>query len=243
MKRKPINPYFVRSVIAVLLILLMVVCTILMGTNRESSMSDIPGTTAETTIEVTTETTVEATTPTTEQTEPVTAAIDIPTTTAATEPKPTEPKPTEPKPTEPKPTEPKPTEPPATEPTPTVMSDLDMLACVIYQEVGSDSICNNCRYYVGDIVLNRVADDRFPNDIHGVLTQKNQYGKFSSTGVKWPSRASNPNEAHAVERAYRVAQDILNGNHSKLYGNGYIWQAGFKQGSEGFWCCGHFYGK
>lgn len=237
MKRKPINPYFVRSVIAVLLILLMVVCTILMGTNRESSMSDIPGTAAETTIEVTIETTVEATTPTTEQTipvettipetiaetEPIEAAIDIP--------------------AEPKPTESKPTEPPATEPTPTVISDLDMLACVIYQEVGSDSICNNCRYYVGDIVLNRVADDRFPDDIHGVLTQKNQYGKFSSTGVKWPSRASNPNEAHAVERAYRVAQDILNGNHSKLYGNGYVWQAGFKQGSEGFWCCGHFYGK
>lgn len=36
---------------------------------------------------------------------------------------------------------------------------------------------------------------------------------------------------------------FLNGQHSDVYGNGYIWQAGFVQGSNGFWHCGHFYGR
>jgi spore germination cell wall hydrolase CwlJ-like protein len=122
-------------------------------------------------------------------------------------------------------------------------SDVEMLACVIYQEAGGNASCDNCRKYVGDIVLNRVNDSRFPNSIYGVLTQKNQYGKFYYTGIVWPSRASNAGEAAAVDRAYRVARELLSGNHSKLYGAGYIWQAGFKQGSDGFWCCGHYYAK
>ena len=146
------------------------------------------------------------------------------------------------------PTEPycEPTTPPTEEETtPQVdLYELEMLATVIYQEAGSDSICSECRYRVGDIVLNRVADDRFPDTMYGVLTQKGQYGKFSSTGIVWPSRASNPNEKHAVERAYAVAEYILtDAYHSECYGEGYVWQAGFKQGTDGFWCCGHFYGR
>jgi spore germination cell wall hydrolase CwlJ-like protein len=125
----------------------------------------------------------------------------------------------------------------------TNMSELEMLACVIYQEAGGDAMCNDCRRRVGDVVLNRVNDSRFPNSIYKVLTAKNQYGKFSKTGIVWPKRAKNSGEKHAVERAWRIAEEILNGEHSELYGKGYVWQAGFKQGTDGFWCCGHFYGK
>lgn len=124
-----------------------------------------------------------------------------------------------------------------------VSSDVEMLACVIYQESGGNASCDNCRKYVGDIVLNRVNDPRFPNTIYGVLTQKNQYGRFYYTGIVWPSRAKNPGEAAAVDRAYRVARELLSGNHSSLYGAGYVWQAQFKQGTDGFWCCDHFYGR
>lgn len=244
MKRKQLNPYFVRSVIAVLLILFAVVCTVIMVTGRESNESEISGTTTMTTaVETINETTVETTIPmeTTEYTEPETEPAE----TDPVEPEVTTTKATEPKPTEPKPTNPPETEPPVTNGPESAnnMSDLEMLACVIYQEAGGDAICQDCRYRVGDIVLNRVTDDRFPNDIYSVLTQKNQYGKFYKTGIKWPSRASKPEEAYAVERAYQVAQDILNGNHGELYGKGYVWQAKFTQGNEGFWCCGHFYGR
>lgn len=123
------------------------------------------------------------------------------------------------------------------------LTDAEMLAIVIYQEVGGNACCDACRYRVGDIVLNRVVDPRFPNTIYDVLMQPGQYGRLSWTGIVWADRASNPNEAHAVERARNVANDILNGNHSDLYGNGYVWQAGFAQGTDRFWCCGHFYGR
>lgn len=155
---------------------------------------------------------------------------------------------------------PEPTNPPATEPqeypsepaeTPEsddydsdeYSEDVEMLACVIYCEAGSDSICDDCRRYVGDVVLNRVADPRFPDTIYGVLTAEGQYGRFHWTGIVWPERAHYSSEAHAVERAYRIAQEVLNGQHSSLYGNGYVWQAGFVQGTEGFWCCGHYFAK
>jgi len=122
-------------------------------------------------------------------------------------------------------------------------TDLEMLACVIYQEVGGDAHCDQCRYRVADVVLNRVASDEFPNTIREVLSAKSQYGEFYWTGIKWPARANNPSEKHAVERAYRIAADVLAGNHSELYGNGYVWQARHVQGTDGFRCCGHWFGR
>lgn len=123
------------------------------------------------------------------------------------------------------------------------VSDREMLALIIYQEAGGDACCDECRYRVADVVLNRVASDRFPNSIYEVLTQYGQYGRLSWTGLVWPTRASYECEAHAVERAYRVAEDVLNGNHSELYGEGYIWQAEFTQGRDNIYHCGHYFGR
>ena len=121
--------------------------------------------------------------------------------------------------------------------------ELEMLACVIYQEAGGNSCTDYCRYCVGDVVLNRIADSRFPNTMYEVLTQKGQYGRYYWTGIVWPSRASNPNEAKAVQRAYDTAQDLLEGNHSELYGAGYVWQASFKQGKDNIYICGMYFGR
>jgi spore germination cell wall hydrolase CwlJ-like protein len=126
---------------------------------------------------------------------------------------------------------------------PNTETDLDLLACVIYQEAGGNGSCDDCRRRVADVVLNRVADPRFPSTIREVLTARNQYGKFYYTGVKWPSRATNVYEKDAVARAYRIAEEVLNGQHSDLYGNGYVWQAAFKQGSSQVYCCGEYFGK
>lgn len=121
--------------------------------------------------------------------------------------------------------------------------DVELLAIAIYVEMGGDECCDECRYRVGDVILNRKESNAFPNTIHEVLTEKSQYGMFHWTGVVWPEKASNPNEAHAVKRAYKIAEDILRGNHSELYGNGYIWQAEFEQGKEGFWHCDTYFGR
>lgn len=123
--------------------------------------------------------------------------------------------------------------------------ELELLACVIYQEAGADYCCDDCRRRVADVVLNRVEDDRFPDNIQDVLTQKRQYGRYYWTGVMWPERAQNDCEKHAVERAYRIAEEVLKGEHSELYGEGYIWQAEFKQGTGVVYCdqCKIYFGK
>lgn len=122
-------------------------------------------------------------------------------------------------------------------------TDVELLACVIYQEAGADYICDDCRRRVADVVLNRVEDSRYPDTIYEVLTQKQQYGRYYWTDVVWPSRAGTAPEKHAVERAYRIAEEVLNGHHSELYGKSYIAQAEFKYGTDIIYCCGIYYGK
>ena len=116
--------------------------------------------------------------------------------------------------------------------------ELELLACVIYCEAGGDEASDETRRMVGEVVLNRVADPRFPSSILGVLTQKHQYGLFWRTGVVWPSRASR--EPEAVERAYACARLVLEGE--RLLPEDVIFQAEFVQGeivasAPGFYFC------
>lgn len=167
---------------------------------------------------------------------------DQPTTppTEATEPAETEPY-TEPTPTEAEPpavTEP-PTEP--TEPEPQyTQEELEMLALVIYQEAGADACSDETRLMVGTVVMNRIADPRFPGTMYEVVTQEGQYGSLHWTGPTWPSRSSHPTEAHAVERAYTIAERILQGE--RALEEDVIFQSEFVQGeivaySDGIYFC------
>lgn len=118
--------------------------------------------------------------------------------------------------------------------------EVELLAIAIYSEAGADVISDDTRRMVGDVILNRVADPRYPNTIAGVLTQRSQYGRFYWTGIIWPPRAQSAGEAHAVDRAREIARQLLAGTHSSLYGEGYIYQAEFQQGrdqvqSDGIW--------
>lgn len=121
--------------------------------------------------------------------------------------------------------------------------ELEALAIVIYQEAGADSCSDETRRMVADVVLNRVADERFPDTIEGVLLEKWQYGRFCETGIVWPESAQYECNAHAVERARRIAEEVLCGQHSEIYGEGYVFQAEFGQGSDGFWQDGIYFGK
>lgn len=124
--------------------------------------------------------------------------------------------------------------------------DVERLACVIYQEAGGDACCDLCRKRVADVVLNRVKDPRFKGTtIEEILTDGDpapQWGLYSVTGVVWPEKASYPEEAEAVQRAWDTAFDVLEGNHSDLT-EGYIWCAEFPQGTDVIECCGIYFGK
>lgn len=111
--------------------------------------------------------------------------------------------------------------------------ELEILAIIIYQEAGGDGSSDDTRRKVGSVFLNRVNHSAFPDTFEGVATGKRQYGTLYWTGIVWPDRAVNPGEAHAVERAYRIAEELLISG-SVLPGN-VIWQAEFEQG-DGVYC-------
>ena len=119
--------------------------------------------------------------------------------------------------------------------------ELEMLALVIYQEAGADACSDDTRLKVGTVVMNRVADDRFPDTIYEVITAPYQYGRLHWTGIVWPDRASTEPEAHAVERAYLCAERILQGE--RFLPSDVVFQAEFTQGVEivseqdGFYFC------
>ena len=114
----------------------------------------------------------------------------------------------------------------------------ELLACAIYCEAGGDACTDETRRMVGEVILNRVADPRFPDTIEGVLTQKSQYGRFHWTGVVWSSRAAH--EPEAVERAYRCAEAVL--TEPRLLPEDVVFQAEFVQGeivaqAPGYYFC------
>lgn len=122
--------------------------------------------------------------------------------------------------------------------------EVEELAIVIFCEAGADAQCDETRYMVGDVVLNRVADDRYPDTIHDVLAQKAQYGRFYWTGIVWPDRAKNPGNANAVARAREIAYNLLTDTrHSDLYGKGYIYQDCRVQGVDNVWSDGICFGR
>ena len=111
--------------------------------------------------------------------------------------------------------------------------ELEILAIIIYQEAGGDRCSDDTRRKVGSVFLNRVKSDRFPNTFEEVATQKRQYGTLYWTGLKWPSRATNEYEAHAVKRAYSIAEELL--LSGSILPDNVIWQAEFVQG-DGIYC-------
>jgi hypothetical protein len=108
--------------------------------------------------------------------------------------------------------------------------ELEQLAITIYNEAGADFCSDSTRMMVGTVVMNRVADPRYPNTIEEVLLQKSQYSDFSWNGIRWPERAGKDVEAHAVARAYDCALRILEGE--RALPADVIYQAEFEQGTE-----------
>ena len=107
--------------------------------------------------------------------------------------------------------------------------ELDILALIVYQEAGGDNVSDDTRRLVAQVFLNRVNDSRFPDSFYEVATAERQYGRLYWTGIVWPDRASSQAEANAVERAYKIAQEVLESNEP-VCPEGVIFQAEFVQG-------------
>ena len=107
--------------------------------------------------------------------------------------------------------------------------ELDILALIVYQEAGGDRVSDDTRRLVAQVFLNRVNDSRFPDSFYEVATEERQYGRLYWTGIVWPDRASSQAEAHAVERAYKIAQEVLESDEP-ICPEGVIFQAEFVQG-------------
>ena len=108
--------------------------------------------------------------------------------------------------------------------------DLELLARAIYAEAGGDDCSDETRIMVGNVILNRMNDPRYPDTMEEVLTQPLQYNTFDKTGVVWKDRASDPDERDAVERAYQCAERVLLGE--KLLPDDVIFQSEYIQGTE-----------
>ena len=109
-------------------------------------------------------------------------------------------------------------------------NDLELVAIAIYKEAGGDNCTDDTRIKVGNVIVNRTKDDRFPDTVEEVLTQYRQYNTFYLTGVVWPERANYESESAAVERAYECAERVLLGE--SLLPEDVVFQAEFMQGTE-----------
>lgn len=96
-------------------------------------------------------------------------------------------------------------------------NDLDLMARIIYAEAGNCS--DEEQLLVGNVIMNRVADKDYPNNIHDVIYQKGQYSPT------WNGAINKTPSSQAIKNAKR----ILNGE--RFCPSNVIYQAMFKQGS------------
>lgn len=104
--------------------------------------------------------------------------------------------------------------------------ELDMLAALIFYEAGCDECTDRHQQLVGQVVLNRVADDRYPDTIYGVITDTKygvQYQPYKLVLKNMGNRDIIP------QRCYDNALVVLNGEVDCP--PNVIYQAAFKQGS------------
>lgn len=96
-------------------------------------------------------------------------------------------------------------------------NDFYVLSHIISAEAGNCS--EDMMLSVGSVVLNRVADDRFPDTIEEVVFQPGQYSP-TWNGAYY---------AEPTEAAYEVAKTLL--EEGSAIDSSVVWQAEFPQGN------------
>ena len=112
---------------------------------------------------------------------------------------------------------------PTIEPCPYDKDELDLLARLIMAEAGSDWCKDDMLAYVGSVVLNRMASDKYPDTMYKVIYQPGQYACVNNGHIN----------KEPTERCWEIAEDLLV-NGSVLPEN-VVYQAEFRQG-KGVYC-------
>ena len=95
-------------------------------------------------------------------------------------------------------------------------TEVELLAHVIEAEAGGESDYH--KLCVGTVVMNRVASDKYPDTIEGVIYQPGQYQCVTNSHInKEPSESS-----------YEAAKSILDGR--RMFRSSVVYQAEFIQG-------------
>lgn len=96
-------------------------------------------------------------------------------------------------------------------------SKVYMLAHLIGGEAGADWCTDELQLMVGSVVLNRMADERFPNEMYDVIFQKGQYSTtWNGAYEKEPSERTVANARFLLENGPTIPSDV-------------VWQANFPQ--------------
>lgn len=108
--------------------------------------------------------------------------------------------------------------------------ELNLLARLVNAEAGSDWLSDEHQKAVASVVINRVADSRFPNTIKGVVYQRGQYACISSGMINYkPSQRAIENAKYVLENGVTIPTNV-------------VWQSQFIQG-KGVWkyIQGHYF--
>lgn len=109
-------------------------------------------------------------------------------------------------------------------------ADLDLLARVVNAEAGSDWMTDEHQRAVASVVLNRVADYRFPNTIYGVVYQRGQYAcTWNGMINRAPTQRAIANAKYVLDNGVTTPTNV-------------VFQAQFRQG-KGVWkyIQGHYF--
>ena len=97
-------------------------------------------------------------------------------------------------------------------------SKVYMLAHLIGGEAGADWCSDELQLMVGSVVLNRMADDRFPNDMESVIFQDGQYSTtWNGAYENEPTERTVANARYLLENGPTIPSNV-------------VWQANFPQG-------------
>ena len=99
-------------------------------------------------------------------------------------------------------------------------SKVYMLAHLIGGEAGADWCSDELQLAVGSVVLNRIASDKFPNDMESVIFQQGQYSvTWNGAYYNEPTERTVANAKYLLINGPTIPEDVL-------------FQANFKQGKH-----------
>lgn len=85
---------------------------------------------------------------------------------------------------------------------------------------GGDTASDITMLMVGNTIMNRVEDSRYPNTVDQVLCQPKQFSCFADSGLKWVGKAAT--DTVWQQRCMDAAERVLNGERMLSYGVVYV---------------------